>query len=387
MGIGNAGLKVSVKLAAMPEAGFIDIVGIDTDRKDLAEAGLPQSIGTAFDWTQGEGCGGNPTRGERGIAKARDELEQLIADRPLLVVVGGLGGGTATGGGPVIAGVAKKCRIPALFVMTMPFSFEGGKRREVAEHGAEMLTGSVMGTLIRLPNDLLFSTMPAETPAFKAFEMADDQVAKAVAGICEILRCDDLIAADIADIREALGNGLATSGIGVGEGNTETDGGDRAHIAVERLAASPLLGGPDALRNSDCAIITLLGGPDAAIAEFKQCLTSIERLTSPQTKLVVGTSIDESRRGRMRLVAITVKFENSQAGKPVAPERLLVKHPVKAAAPSGPTTQGQQPELPLQNFSKGIFTNAQPTIVDGQDLDVPTFLRKGVVIDQGGTNA
>jgi cell division protein FtsZ len=388
IGLGGAGVKIVNRLANSPRAAHLKLLAVDTDSNILDNSPLnsEQKFLADVKWRQGKGCGGNVLEGQRSISRERANIEDLISDSSLLIVVGGLGGGTATGGVAAFAGIARKLKISSIFIITMPFSMEGHSKRRIAENGIKELL-PVADVLLYLPNDLLFTSLPGDTPVDKAFEMADNEVARTIIGVSEIINHDNLLAASLADIKEALNKQKSFASIGVGVANSN-DGLNRNHIALQRMLDSPLLGGMEKLKEADTVIVSLTGGKDLKIDETKKTLEAFEKFVSPECNLIVGTNTAENYGDQVQITAIAIKFDKQKIKKETPRNvNFGVKKPqILEEKPKLDSLFGaelEQAELPLQNISRGIFLNTSPINHQGEDLDVPTFQRKGIIIDKG----
>ena len=371
LGLGNAGTKIVKALTELNCSSWLSIGAADTDKSSLERCGIQNSLPIGFEWTHGGGCGGNIIKGERAFAHpSRTRIIEFLSGASLLVVTGGMGGGTATAGCSSIARAAKKMGIPSIFIITTPFSFEGHSKRETAEAGIKMLLTDA-DVVISVPNDILYSSIAAHTSAEDAFKKSDIEIARAVLGIAEIIRCRNILSADISDFKNILQKRKSLCCLGLGSAE-RSEGENFSHIALERLLASPLLGGTENIREANAVILTLTGGPELSIAEMKHSLEAVQRHTEKDTKLIVGANTDPLYAGRIQLTLVAVRYEFS----PDAPEFTEVADFPKQALPD-------QPELPLLPVSKGIFTNTSRNISSSQDLDIPTFLRQGVHLDKG----
>lgn len=388
VGLGGAGVKVLGRLAKSLHAAHLKLLAVDTDSTLLDSSGLTDEQKYLADskWRQGRGCGGNIIEGQRSISRERAHIEDMLVGSSLLVVTGGLGGGTATGGVAVFAGIARKLKIPSVFIITMPFSLEGHSKRRTAESGIKELL-PVADVLLYLPNDLLFSRLPGDTPVNQAFDMADMELARTIIGVSEIISHGNLLAANLSDIKEALNKQKSFASIGVGVADSD-DGLNRNHIALQRMLDSPLLGGVEKLREADTVIVSLTGGSDMKIDETKKTLEAFEKFISADCELIVGANTAESYGSQIQITAIAIKFDR-QKNKKSAPSSVIpgLQEPEPEAERPKPASlfgsDLEQGELPLQNISRGIFLNTSPVIHQGDDLDVPTFQRKGIIIDKG----
>ncbi len=378
LGIGKAGVKIAAILHSTPESAWLKIGAADTDSASLDDAKIPDSFPVGFEWTHGIGTGGDVIRGERAFAHpSKHKVEEFFSGSSLLIVVCGFGGGTATGGSPVLARHAKKLKVPTLFIVTTPFGFEGHSRRNTAENGIRMLIQDA-DVVMPVPNDILYGTLPHDTPSLTAFAKADAEVARAVLGIAGLLRCRNMLSGDFSDMRSLLHERKSTCGVGIGC-SEPSDGENRSLAAAERLIKSPLLGGTDQIRKAKAVIISVTGGPELSIGEMKQSLEALQKYAAPDARIVAGANTDPAYASKLQLTMITIhteaEFETTTgfAAKPKnesARERKLHQ-------------KGEQLPLPLQTFSKGIFTNTTKNLVFGEDIDFPTYQRQNHIIDKG----
>ncbi len=384
VGLGGAGAKTLHRLASMPEAKWLELLAVDTDKESLDACASPGRLLAASEWRAGVGCGGDVIKGERSISKERAAIGQIVEGASLLVVTGGLGGGTATGGARILASIAKNAALPAIFLLGTPFSFESHARRKAAEDCIDELL-PIVDMLLCLPNDLLFSTLSSDVPVEEAFEKASGELASAVFGVCEILRCRNLLSADFATLMAALHERRSSCGVGVGRAGSE-DGLNRCHLAIERMLASPFLGGVSKLASSDAVIASITGGPDLEIGEMKKALETVSSLAGGNAELIVGANTDPELAGKVQMTVLAIKYDR-------LPEKAPVKQDVArhwgSGGPGLRQTQSvaieklEQGFLELQSYNKGIFSNAAPTKYKDEDLDIPTFQRRNVAIDKG----
>jgi cell division protein FtsZ len=389
VGLGNAGVRIVGALGGIQSSQRLNLLAVDTDSSSLSVCTLPEEQKILADqkWRNGRGCGGEVMKGQRSMATERARIEELIENSSLLVLTGGLGGGTGTGGAPAFAGVAKKLKIPSIFIMTMPFSLEGHSKRRIAEDGIRELL-SVVDVMLCLPNDLLFSTLPAETPVTDAFKRADHEVARAVLGVAEILRNDNLLSSDFEDFNSVVGKKKSYCSIGVGCA-AAGDGLNRCHLALERMLDSPLLGGAEKLQDADTVFLSLNGGDDMNIGETKKTFEAASKFINKDAKLVISANTDQSFGDLIQLTAVAIKYDRRDKKDVVSRSDSFGVESVlpvsKQDVPEPDLLSGafEQGELPLQNISRGIFLNTTPVTYDGEDLDVPTFQRRMINIDKG----
>ena len=310
LGLGRAGVKIVNTLAEMPEATWFDCAVADTDKSSIKSSKLENSFLVGEEWTRGLGCGGNIIKGERALAhKTNAQIKGFLNNSSLLIIVAGFGGGTATGGAPVIARLAKAKNIPVVFAVTIPFAFEGHGKREIAENQVKTLI-KTPNTVIPIPNDLLYSSLPASTPFEEAFKKANTEVARSVLGLAELLRDDNLVSVDLCDLHNLLCKQKCECGIGIGTAKTE-DGSARTQLALKNLMDSPLLGGRKRISSADALIVSITGGTDLTLAEMKHTLDSIAEMADKKTQMVVGANTNELYNGKAQITVIPIVFDKS----------------------------------------------------------------------------
>jgi len=387
LGIGGAGIKIIKALTATKGSDWLNIGVADTDISTINDSGIKNAFPVGTEWTQGVGCGGDPGRASRAFAhKSQKEIEDFISGSLMLIVVGGLGGGSCTGGGPVIGRLAKRMKIPTIFVVTTPFSFEGQGRIDTTEEGLKKLLPDT-DVIIPIPNDILFTSLKADVPAKDAFIKADSSVASAILGIAEIMRCGNLISTDFADLKDLLGGkkSLCHIGFGVSE-DPEIE--ERCSDAAEKLLQSPLLGGKESLESADSMIITVIGGDDFEIGEMKQSLEIIRHSSGEHTRIITGANTDSAYSGKIFITVIAIAYDQEAVQVPdhtfstptPSPIPQKIVRQVEEKDDLGELFQG---ELAFQNTSRGYFSKTNPNIVKGEDIDIPPFQRQGITLDKG----
>ena len=385
LGLGKAGVKIVNSLNEMPEASWLDIASVDTDMSSVHSSKLKNNFLIGEEWTLGLGCGGNIIKGERALAhKTNIQIKNFLTNASLLIIVTGFGGGTSTGGAPVVARLAKEKNIPVIFAVTLPFAFEGHGKREIAENQIKILIRT-SSTIIPIPNDLLYSSIPASTPFEQAFKKANIEVARTVLGIAELLRCNNLISVDLCDLHNLLCKQKSECGIGIGIAEAE-EGSVRTHLALKRLLNSPLLGGRQRIKKANALIVSITGGDDLTIGEMKHTLDAITEMANKKAKIIVGANTDQLYKNKAQITLIPIIFDESA--------ELIEEEPQKKQRRKTPKTtliknisklkeEAIQLELPFENRSRGIFTSTSPTMYKGEDLDIPTFQRHEIHLDKG----
>ncbi len=379
LGLGGGGGRIAARTRGEVALGHVVVGAADTDVRALELLEDVAHVPLGQEWVRHEGCGGDLVLGERAASASSAELKQFIGGARLLFVVAGLGGGTGSAAAKVVARLARDTQVTAVFVVTLPFAFEGSWRRRQAEKLIAPLR-ELVDVVIAVPNDLLFTRLPADTPAQEAFQMADSLLACSVGGLARLTSAHALIPADYASLRALLGHRDATCTLGVGSGTGE----NRWQDAIDSFLASPLIGGREALAKANAAVITLLVGTDVSIGEINTCLTAFQQQLPNSVQLVVGAYADEALSGEFRMAGLLCEYHDLAATpappppEDVKPRKRSRKSRGRRAA-DGPV----QGELPLQEQALGVFSGVTPTTVAGQNLDIPTFQRRGIHLDVG----
>lgn len=370
LGLGKAGVRIAETLYAMPESKQLKIGIADSDNSTIANSPIKHVFPISIEWTKGLGCGGDVQKGERAFVNSlKGPLNKFFDGVSLAIFTGGLGGGTATGGAPVLARHMKRNGIPSIFIVSIPFSFEGHSRRSTAEKELKSLVIDA-DVVLPIPNDILYSTIASDCSGEEAFMKANTEIARAIIGLSDIAKAKNLISGDFSDLRSAMNKKKSVCGIGIGATSDE-DGEQKYLLACERLLKSPLLGGISQIKNANAVFISAIGGSKISLASIKQAIDTIQKYIPPQAKTIVGISTDKNYEGRFQLTMLTVQYEIQQEeGELPFAENL-------ATAKDG--------VLPIDQFgfSRGIFSKTTPNMFMGNDLDIPTFQRKGIYIDDG----
>ncbi|MDD3154970.1 MAG: hypothetical protein PHS41_08880 [Victivallaceae bacterium] len=373
LGIGRAGCHAVARLRVLSGGAHLILAAVDTDEADLVATELPEEnrLLAAYSWRGGRGCGGSVLNGQRSIAREREALTHLLSGSGMVIVVGGLGGGTASGGMPVIASVLDKLKIPCLFFCTLPFSVEGHNCLKIAEDALELELIARGSPVIALPNDLLYSTvLESTTPLKKAFDLADTQLARILLALSSLADQQSLLPADFEKLREVLTRRKSLCRIGTGRASRKESGEERCQVALERLLQSPLLGSPEKLREADAVFVALTGDESLAIGETRSILEDVGRLFGAQAHLIVSASVSETMpEGEVLLTVLAVNFSaetvETAVGRTAVPE-------VRAE---------QLTFTNLNTVSKGIMEKTTPVIIDGVDLDTPTWQRRNLLLE------
>ncbi len=302
IGIGGGGNN---SISRMREIGIKggELIAINTDAQDLLYANADQKILIGRELTQGLGSGSNPKVGHEAAKESESEIKKKLGNSDMVFITCGLGGGTGTGGAPVIAEIAKKQGALTIGIVTLPFTIEGRKRIENAMEGLERME-SVVDTLIVIPNDKLLELAP-ELPLHTAFKIADEILTNSVKGVTELVTSSGLVNLDFADIKTVMVDG-GVSLIGMGESDVE----NRAEDAVEKALNNPLLDVD--VSNAKGALVNIIGGPNMSLDECKSIIESIGNKLNPDSKLIWGAQIADDMDKSIRILLIATGVKSSQ---------------------------------------------------------------------------
>jgi len=283
IGLGGAGNNTATRLMESGVHG-IEIIGANTDAQQLLYCKADKKILLGKSLTRGLGAGADPSVGEEATKENKEEIKKVLKGTDMLFLTCGLGGGTGTGGTPVIAELAKKMNILTVGIVTMPFQMEGRQRMENAIQGLEKLEKNV-DTLIVIPNDKLLEIVP-EVSITTAFKIADDVLVNGVKGIAELITRPGLVNLDFADLKAVMKDG-GLAMIGLGMSDTE----NKAIESVERALNNPLLDVD--IEGAKGALINISGGKDITIKECQEIVERVSSVLDPNAKIIWGAVIDK----------------------------------------------------------------------------------------------
>jgi len=340
----------------------VDFICVNTDAQALKNSSAKTAIQIGNNITKGLGAGASPEIGRESALEDRERIQELLAGTDMIFITAGMGGGTGTGGAPIVAQIAKEMGILTVAVVTRPFSFEGKKRKDVANDGIEELKGFV-DSLITIPNEKLLSVLGKDVSLLDAFKAGNDVLLGAVQGIAELITCPGLINVDFADVRTVMSEmGMAMMGAGKSTGET------RAREAAEAAIASPLLEDVN-LSGARGILVNVTAGMDMSIGEFEEVGNTVKEFASDNATVVVGTVIDPEMSGELR---VTVVATGLGSGVSVAKGEQALK--VVEKTNTGDVDYGQldKPTVIRNKVAGDRFENEA-----GMDyLDIPAFLRR-----------
>lgn len=375
VGVGGGGVNA---VNRMIEAGLrgVEFIAVNTDAQALLMSDADVKLDIGRDLTRGLGAGADPDKGRQAAEDHSDEIEEVLKGADMVFVTAGEGGGTGTGGAPVVARVARSLGALTIGVVTRPFSFEGRRRSVQAEEGIAKLREEV-DTLIVIPNDRLLEMTDHQVAILEAFKQADQVLMQGVSGITELITTPGLINLDFADVKAVMSNaGSALMGIGSARGE------DRARAAAEMAVSSPLL--ETSIDGAHGILLAIAGGSDLGLFEVSAAAHLIEESAHPEANIIFGTVIDDSLGDEVRVTVIAAGFDGGQpprrepgvARQPDMARRPPVRESVSQSRPE--PVVPESPPSPLRQpapMREGAVRRPDSPPVGDDELDIPDFLK------------
>jgi cell division protein FtsZ len=375
VGVGGGGGNAINRMVSVGVDG-VNFLAANTDCQALRtnKAEVKLQLGTKL--TKGLGAGGNPEIGRSAALEDTEQVVEALNGADMLFVTTGLGGGTGTGAAPILANLGREMGALVVAVVTLPFSFEGRRRRAQAEEGLAQLR-EVVDTVITIPNDKLLHTVEQATPLADSFLIADDILRQAVQGISDLITVSGEINLDFADVKTVMsGMGMALMGSGTADGER------RAVEAAQKAVSSPLLE-EASIHGARGVLINVTGGADMTLHEVSEAAQIIQEAADPDANIIFGTVIDRKHKGKVKVTVIATGFMREHdrganaeraidGGMPMAQAEL----PVEGAEDRGGARflrTGNEPGPELDASDDGFTPNFAKM---KDDLDVPAFLRK-----------
>ncbi len=360
VGVGGGGGNAVEHMVCASIEG-VDFICANTDAQALERASSKTVIQIGTHITKGLGAGANPDIGRQAAMEDRDRIEEALSGADMVFITAGMGGGTGTGGAPIVAQVAKEMGILTVAVVTKPFPFEGNKRMKVADDGIAELKKYV-DSLITIPNEKLLTVLGKQVTLLDAFKAANNVLLGAVQGIAELITRPGLINVDFADVRTVMSEmGMAMMGTGIASGE------DRAREAAESAVASPLLEDVD-LSGARGILVNVTAGLDMAIGEFEEVGNTIKQFASDNATVVVGTVIDPEMHDELRVTVVATGLGRGAESVAEQPVKLVVnkqKHDVDYDRPTV-----------LRNKAGHGDVTEKAADNSMEYLDIPAFLRR-----------
>ena len=374
IGVGGGGNNAVNRMVTSGLQG-VEFIAINTDKQALnrSEASVKIQVGTKL--TKGQGAGSRPEIGRKAAEESREDINKALEGADRVCITAGMGGGTGTGGAPVVAQIAREMGILTVGVVTRPFGFEGKKRMEQANAGIDQLKENV-DSLIVIPNERLKYVSDQKISFKNAFEIADNVLHQAVASISELITVPGLINLDFADVTSIMkGAGFAHMGVGSAAGK------DKAEEAAKMAIQSPLL--ESSINGAHGVILSVIGSEDIELDEIEQAASMIQAAAHPDAHIIFGASISEDADDEIRVVVIATGFDNPPATKQQQDRSAMFSNAKRTAqtfaAPAQQFSAPAQQFAPAQSFSASPVAPMQPqqaqpsqaqaSVADGQSLD------------------
>ncbi|GGS53926.1 hypothetical protein GCM10010156_10830 [Planobispora rosea] len=337
VGIGGGGVNA---VNRMIEEGLkgVEFIAINTDAQALLMSDADVKLDVGRELTRGLGAGANPEVGRKAAEDHREEIEEVIKGADMVFVTAGEGGGTGTGGAPVVANIARSLGALTIGVVTRPFSFEGRRRAMQAEAGIETLRAEV-DTLIVIPNDRLLSISDRQVSVLDAFKAADQVLLSGVQGITDLITTPGLINLDFADVKSVMSDaGSALMGIGHARGD------DRSVAAAEMAVSSPLL--EASIDGAHGVLLSIAGGSDLGLFEINEAAQLVSNAAAPDANIIFGTVIDDALGDEVRVTVIAAGFDEVPTNTKATAPQTATRTPAARPAPPPPATAPARPATP-----------------------------------------
>ena len=376
IGVGGSGGNAINRMIAYKLKG-VEFIAINTDAQALVHNQAPIKIQIGKETTRGLGAGSDVELGRKSVEENKDEVYESLKGSDMVFVTYGAGGGTGTGAGPMIAGIAKELGALTVGVATRPFSFEGARRMKVAAMGIEELKDKV-DTLITIPNDRLLQVIDKKTSLFDAFGIVDDVLRQGVQGISDLITLHGIINVDFADVRTIMSDaGSALMGIGRASGD------NRAIEAARAAIDSPLL--ELSIDGAKGILFNITGGVDMGMYEIDEAAKAITEAADSDANIIFGAIIDEAMSGEIKITVIATGFDV---------DRLADRPRAKMITSTNPLQQREQQNTGFsRDFGAGSLSNVsgfgnpapptrqapEPAEMESnaeEELDVPAFIRR-----------
>jgi len=403
VGVGGAGANAVDRLK-MENLERLQLAVINTDHQALASSPVQDKVLIGMSVTRGLGAGGDPELGREAAEADREKISTVVKACDLVFLIAGMGGGTGSGAAPVVAEIAAETGALVIAFVTMPFSFEGGRRLKQAEEGLLALR-KVCDAVIPLPNDMLLQEGAENETVLDSFARADAWIGRGVKSIWSMLMKTGLINLDFATLRQVFQQRGGKTLFGLGHGT----GPNAVSEAIESLKLCPLLHTPEFSRKADRLLVNIVGGTDLTLPKVNDLMSAIAEKFGRDSSIVMGAVIDEAMAQRIEICVLGTSDLNGRtglsrrlaaAGKRAPAGRADAAAPLETAPelfatptqpPAATTAEARAAaaKLDQEEFgfgeveSRGHFEKTDRNLFDGQDLDVPTYLRKGIKVALG----
>ncbi len=379
LGIGGSGTSAVNRMSQLGIRG-VEFIAINTDAQALHNNQADRKVHIGKNITKGLGSGMNPELGRQAAEESVEELEEVIGNADMVFITCGLGGGTGTGAAPVVAELSKTRGILTVAVVTKPFTFEGSKRKEVAETGYDNLKDQV-DAIISIHNDRILQIIDKKTSLIDAFKTVDEVLRQGISGISDLITTHGVVNADFADVRSIMQD-AGTALMGIGRASGENRASEAAKLAIN----SPLL--ELAIDGAKGVLFNITGGQNLGMFEIDEAAKVITKSIDPDGKVKFGAVIDEEMGEEVRITVIATGFDEANKRSSL-PGLSFVEEPKKSSV----SESRQSTQQPAQEVRKPLFNPkpiepirsmdapeeeaaSQPNLGGDDELDIPAFIRK-----------
>lgn len=368
VGVGGGGGNAVKHMISNAVEG-VEFICANTDAQALKDIDARTVLQLGNTMTKGLGAGANPEIGRQAAMEDRDRIAEVLNGADMVFITAGMGGGTGTGGAPVVAEIAREMGILTVAIVTKPFPFEGRKRMAIAEEGIKQLTDRV-DSLITIPNEKLLAVLGKTTSLLDAFKSANNVLLGAVQGIADLIMRPGMINVDFADVRTVMSEmGMAMMGSGSSTGE------NRAREAAEAAIRSPLLEDIN-LQGARGILVNITAGMDLSLGEFSEVGDTIEEFASNDATVVVGTVIDPEMSETLRVTVVATGLGGAAAMREPVETKVVVDNTRTPIDTKPDYANLDKPTIMRANKSNASVPAAEPRDKDLEYLDIPAFLRK-----------
>jgi cell division protein FtsZ len=299
VGVGGGGVNAVNRMIEAEVTG-VEFIALNTDAQSLNQSAAHVTLQIGADITRGLGSGSDPEQGRTAAMDDHDRIKSLLKGSDMVFITAGEGGGTGTGGAPIVARIARELGALTVGIVTKPFGFEGSRRMKAAEQGIVAL-GEEVDTLIVVPNNRLLSVLDKQTSMVEAFRVADDVLRQGVQGVSDLITLPGLINLDFADVRTIMADaGSALLGIGMGTGDK------RAIEAAQAAASSPLL--ETTLEGAHSILLSITGGKDLSLFEVNEAARAVQEAAHPDANIIFGAMLDEKLEDEVWITVVATGY-------------------------------------------------------------------------------
>jgi cell division protein FtsZ len=364
VGIGGGGVNAVNRMIEVGLKG-VEFIAINTDAQQLLMSDADVKLDIGRELTRGLGAGAAPAVGRQAAEDHSDDIEEVLRGADMVFVTAGEGGGTGTGGAPVVARIARSLGALTIGVVTRPFTFEGKRRMGQADEGIESLRDEV-DTLIVIPNDRLLSISDRSISILDAFRSADQVLLSGVQGITDLITTPGLINLDFADVKSVM-NGAGSALMGIGSARGEA----RAIRAAEMAVSSPLL--EASIDGAHGVLLSIAGGSDLGLFEVSEAAELVASSAHPDANIIYGTVIDDALGDEVRVTVIAAGFDGGQPARKEMPLNIPASEPAQQPDPVSVAVASMPDAPPAEAPARRTIVFDDQ--ISSEELDIPDFLK------------